>query len=99
MWAFGSVEASVLGSGNGLVKSSATLLYHGEGSNLGSDTQSLKPFVINGSGTINSSIQIDFDAVMLKSYFEYYTLHCSNGGGPDIPEDITEDGYEALRNA
>lgn len=65
VWASGSVAASVLGSGTGTVQSSATLLYHGEGANLGSDTQSLKPFTISGTGTISSTIKLDFDGLLV----------------------------------
>ncbi len=62
----GSLSASVIGNGSGVVRSKTGLYYHmEEGGNLGTSSQSLKPFVVQGSGTVSTSIAIHFDGLLV----------------------------------
>ncbi len=62
----GEVSADVVSSGTGTVHGKTGLYYHMHyPSNLGTGTQSLKPFVVEGTGTINTSVTLDFDGLLV----------------------------------
>jgi putative ATP-dependent endonuclease of the OLD family len=45
------------------------------------------------------SYPLDFDFVMLKAFPDSYKRPSDGGSGPNIPIDLSEDDYKALRNA
>jgi len=62
----GTLYANVVGSGNGSVKSKTGLYYHTSyGNNLGTGSQSLKPFTIQGTGVLSTAVTLNFDGLMV----------------------------------
>lgn len=62
----GGFSASVVGEGHGEVKAKARMLHRGPGgNNLGTSSQSLKPFTVAGTGPVASSITLSFDGLMV----------------------------------